>query len=226
MQDSTQIDEASQAAPVPCARWDGFEICFEGYGWALPRPGAMMAGEENGRFADICGDDIQGIADTGWQFLAEPVCFTAVADGKVTACAWAAPMQTEDGGVGCNLSYAVDADHEGRGLAKLLTCLAFLACDQLHPEMDFANIESRADNLPSAALARSLGFLHCPEEDFSMPVAGGNEVDFLCFRIDTGALRAASHQALENRNLHGLLALIRANTPASTTHESNADGTP
>jgi ribosomal protein S18 acetylase RimI-like enzyme len=119
-------------------------------------------------------------------------------------------MRTEEGEVGCNLTYAVDERYEGRSLARLLTCLAFLACDQMHAGMDFANIESRADNAASLALARSLGFMPYAEGDFTMPVAGAAaDVPFRCLRVDRSILRFYAEQTLEKYGLQDLLSLIR-----------------
>jgi len=198
-------------APVLCARYDRFDIYFEGYGWDLPRTSKMMENLEESRYADICGTDIAGMADVGWQFTAEPVCFTAENNrGNVVAIAWAAPMRTEDKRTGCNLTYAVDAQYEGRGLATLLTAIAFLAADQLHPQMRFANIECRTDNKGSIAVAKSLGLARHPEEDFSMPVSGKRKkVAFYCFRKKINKCRQSALRVLEKKNMDELLRLIK-----------------
>lgn len=198
-------------APVLCARHRGFDLWFEGIGWDLPRTDRMMKGRENGRYADICGDDIGAMEGLGWEFIAEPICFTAThGDAAVIASAWVAPMRTEKNEVGCNLTYAVDEAYEGRSLARLLTCLAFLAADQTHAGMTFANIESRTGNLASLALARSLTFTHYPDGDFTMPVAGAaEEAAFQCLRADMDALRHCAYRTLEERGLGALLSLIR-----------------
>ena len=198
--------------PFFCSRYQEFDLWFEGVGWDLPRTDAMMEGLENSRYADICGDDIAAMAGLGWEFIAEPICFTATDDSaRVVAIAWAAPMRTEEGEIGCNLTYAVDERYQGRSLSKLLSCLAFLACDQTYRQMTFANIESRADNLASLALARSLGFVHYPEEDFTMPVAGGGEeVAFHCMRADMTGLRQCAFLVLKEKELHDLRMLIQS----------------
>lgn len=205
------IGEAKTITPFFCSRYQDFELWFEGTGWDLPRTDAMMDGLENTRYADICGEDIGAMVGVGWEFIAEPLCFTATDDSaRVIAIAWAAPMRTEEDEIGCNLTYAVDERYQGRSLSKLLTCLAFLACDQAYPGMTFANIESRAENQASLALARSLGFVHYPEEDFDMPVAGGTkEVAFHCLRADMSTLRPCACLVLKERNLHDLVALIQ-----------------
>lgn len=212
MGNKKKLIRAHPDTPFFCARYQNFELWFEGYGWDLPRTNAMMLGRENTRYADICGDDIGAMAGEGWEFLAEPVCFTAThGNDRVIASAWAAPMRTEEDEVGCNLSFAVDEHYEGRSLARVLSCLAFLASLQVHQGMAFANIESRADNLPSLALARSLSFKPYPEGDFTMPVAGATaEVAFRCLRADRSILLSHAEQTLQEKNLHSLLALIRA----------------
>lgn len=203
MQNENGASSANGETPSFCARHQDFELWFEGMGWDLPRTNAMMAGLESTRYADICGEDIAAMDGVGWEFIAEPACFTATHGGsQVVASAWAAPMRTEENEVGCNLTYAVDERYEGRSLAKLLTCLAFLACDQQHRDMTFANIECRADNRASIALARSLGFDHDPEGDFTMPVAGAeDEVAFYCLRADPDLLRERAFQALRDKGL-------------------------
>ena len=211
MHDITKAGKADHRTPFLCARYQDYALWFEGMGWDLPRTDAMMAGRENTRYADICGEDIAAMEGLGWEFTDEPVCFTATCgcSALVFASAWAAPMRTEDKQAGCNLSYAVDAGHEGRALATLLSCLAFLACDQQHRGLRFANIESRADNLASLALARSLGFAPYPEGDFTMPVAGrADEVPFHCLRAEPEALRLRAHRILQDKGLGRLSALI------------------
>jgi len=76
--------------------------------------------------------------------------------------------------------------------------------------MTFANIESRADNQASIALARSLGFVHDPENDFTMPVAGApDEAAFHCLRADMDVLRQRASQALRKSGLHEVLSLMQ-----------------
>lgn len=215
MQTSSKAREPIPNPPFFCARFEEFDLWFEGFGWDLPRTNAMMAGRENTRYADICGDDIGAMDGVGWAFLADPICFTATAgDDRVVASAWAAPMQTEDREVGCNLAYAVDLQYQGRSLAKLLSCLAFLACEQDHVGMTFANVECRRENRASIALAGSMAFQAYPEGDFTMPVAGRpDEVPFLCLRADMDALRRRAFEALQEKNLTELLVLIQAARP-------------
>ncbi|WP_164931891.1 GNAT family N-acetyltransferase [Janthinobacterium sp. 17J80-10] len=215
--DNVTDGEESSGAPVLCARHEGFDICLEGYDWELSRPDKMMEGLEDSRYADICGTDILAMAGVGWQFIADPVCFTAANQEKeVIASAWAAPMRTEDKHTGCNLTYAVDAKYEGRGLAKLLTAFAFLAADQMHPGMEFGNIECRTDNEGSIALATALGFMRYPEGDFSMPtVSAPKEIAFYGFRMEIDALRRSAHQVLEKKNMLAVLPLIQRTVPAS-----------
>ncbi|MDB5756787.1 MAG: family N-acetyltransferase [Burkholderia sp.] len=215
MQTSSKANKPDPKTPFFCARYKEFDLWFEGIGWELPRTNAMMAGLENTRYADICGDDIGAMDGVGWEFLADPVCFTATTgDGRVVASAWAAPMQTEEKEVGCNLTYAVDAQYQGRSLAKLLSCLAFLACEQSHGGMTFANIECRSENHASIALAGSLAFQPYAEGDFTMPVAGRpDEVPFICLRADMDALRRRAFEALQEKKLTELLLLIQAAHP-------------
>ena len=216
MQTSSRVRKPSLKTPFFCTRYEEFDLWFEGIGWDLRRTNAMMAGRENSRYADICGDDIGAMDGLGWEFLADPVCFTATAgDGRVVASAWVAPMQTEDKEIGCNLTYAVDEQFQGRSLAKLLSCLAFLACEQCHGGMMFANIECRSENAASLALAGALAFQPYPEGDFTMPVAGQpDEVPFLCLRADMDTLRQRAFDTLRAKNLNELLALIETARPA------------
>jgi RimJ/RimL family protein N-acetyltransferase len=211
MRDKKKNRKPDTKTPFFCAQYQQFELWYEGVGWDLKRTDAMMQGRENTRYADICGDDVGAMAGEGWEFIADPVCFTAThGNDRVIASAWAAPMRTEEDEVGCNLTYAVDERYEGRSLARLLACLAFLACDQMHAGMDFANIESRVDNTASLALARSLGFTLFAEGDFTMPVAGAAaEVAFRCLRVDRSILRFHAERTLEKYGLLDLLSLIR-----------------
>lgn len=210
----------TRTTPFFCAAHHDFALWFEGVGWDLPRTDRMMAGQENGRYADICGEDVAAMDGLGWEFIADPVCFTAThGNADVIASAWAAPMRTEENAIGCNLTYAVDQRYGGRSLGKLLACLAFLAADQTHADMTFANIESRTDNHASLALARSLGFAHYADGDFTMPVAGRDtEVPFLCLRAGMDALRERAYRTLREMDLGALESLIRRSRgPVATT---------
>ena len=211
MQNQEDAGQATTEQPFFCARYQDFDLWFEGMGWYLPRTNAMMAGQEDTRYADICGEDIGEMDGIGWEFIAEPVCFTATnSGGKVVASAWAGPMRTEEGEIGCNLTYAVDAQYEGRSLARLLSCLAFLGCDQLHGGMGFANIECRTDNHASIALAQAMTFEHYLEGDFTMPLAGGAGVaEFYCLRTGMDTLRRRAFRILREKDLNELLSLIR-----------------
>lgn len=223
VQNNINVEDGNKGTPVLCAKYDGFDICLEGYGWELSRTDKMMEGLENSRYADICGADIQTMAGVGWQFIADPVCFTAANQERtVIASAWAAPMCTEDKHTGCNLTYAVDKKYEGRGLAKLLTAIAFLAADQMHQEMKFGNIECRSDNEGSIALARSFGFMPYPEGDFLMPTSNATEgIAFYGFRMNIDELRRSAHQTLEKKNMLESLGLIQRNAPILQTQEKN-----
>lgn len=187
--------------PVLIAHYGALDVYFEGESWSLPRTDRMLAPRAETRYADICSEAIQEIADIGWQFTHEPLCFTAATKaGRVVAIGWAAPIRTEEGEIGCNLSYAVEARYEGRGLATLLSAIAFLACAERHPSIRFANIECRADNGRSVGVAQALGLRRYRQGDFSMTeAASGTDIPYLCFRKSTESCRRQAARLLQER---------------------------
>jgi hypothetical protein len=214
---------SQQKNPIFIARYCEFDIFYEGVGFSSARTSQMMGTERNTRYADICGDASgQFTAYVGWRFRSPPLRFVATdRDGTPAAIGWCAPIRTPEQGIGCNLTYAVAARHEGRGLGKLVSAMAFLALYQGRNAGEFVNVQCRADNSASAGVAASFGFAPYLPGYFTMPL-GDRCVSYVGFRLDAERFRVAAEQTIASRGLDDLLLLIRAepSVEAETTAPS------
>lgn len=194
-----QMHLLESMAPVPVGRLDNYQAEFEGRGFRLPRIGKMMVNNETGRFADICGANTPYfIPHVGWVNSGLPVCFTATCQGEVIAAAWCSPIRMRDNRMGCNVTYAVHSAHEGKGLIKPLIGLAFVNLLRQANSITFVNIQTRADNARSVALAMSLGFEHAPIGDFEASIPGLSEpLQYVGFTTSVTAFRAKAESFLD-----------------------------
>lgn len=150
------------------------------------------------RYADICGPEIGSVmAHVGWSALDSPWCVVAIqpGTGEAVAAGWAGPIAIEDGRRGINMTYAVHSDWEGLGLARLASSLAFLQLeknlslkghDAALADLNVVNVQTRAANARSTALARSWGMRRRASRDFSVQMRGPGRpvVDYATFEMD------------------------------------------
>lgn len=110
-------------------------------------------------------------AHCGWEYAPGTEAFSVVAidvSGKPVATAEAAPIRSR-GQQGMNVSYAVAAGWEGRGLAKLCAAYAILGIGG-NTGAGVVNVHLRSGNAASARVAEQLGLVRTPQADFAAPV--------------------------------------------------------
>lgn len=171
-------------ARVALSRYGTFDLPFArdatGMDWAA--------------YADLIGPHAgNALARVGWNYIGGFARVDALVQGtgpephlRVIASGWAGPIRAHDGAIGINISYGVGVHHRGAGLGRVLgycavaECLAHrvLAGETLPT---FVNIQARAANSASVAVARSLGMPSCPEAGFRVPDRG-RWVEYLGFR--------------------------------------------
>lgn len=155
------------------------------------------AGVDWAAYADLIGPNTGAVmARVGWNyagmlarvdaFLPELNASGRPITARMAGSAWAGPIRSKDGSRGINVSYGVGPGHQGAGLGRLLAYCAVAEC-MAHlvlagsPLPTFVNIQARATNAASLALARSLGVPACPEAGFVV-MEDGHQVEYLGFR--------------------------------------------
>ncbi len=195
----SSFTSAFQAPPPPppedIGQFSGLTVFNEGTGYVLPRVQRLLSADR-ARYADVCGEDVHRILYLlDWQATNAPVCVTAVEGNDVVAAAWAGRILTrEDGTPGVNLSFAVDPDFEGRGLATVLTALAFAKCVGRHANLAFANIQTAAANGGAHALAERLAMDRAPEFDRIVPPP--RMKCYVTFRAPLEQVAASCHRVI------------------------------
>lgn len=149
-------------------------------------------------YDDLIGPNIAAVlARVGWRYdgrMARVDAFAPAAAAPVrgepaahiVASSWAGPVQARDGARGINISYGVGVAHRGAGLGRLLAYCAVAECLAYQvlagePIPTFVNIQARAANAPSLAVARSLGLPACESASFTVP-ENGQRIDYVGFR--------------------------------------------
>lgn len=119
-------------------------------------------------FGDFINDEVMPFV--GWSFtggLGTQLCAVEGSMNRVVAIGWALPMTTDGREQGINLTYAVDRDYQGRGLATALTCTAFLMTSEAGCRADFVSAQVLNTNGPSLRVARALGLVESESMNFS-----------------------------------------------------------
>jgi hypothetical protein len=167
--------------PAPLLGWDAgtrLSVHSDDLGLASPHTHGFL-GKSRQRYADINGAGIGSVlSKVGWEFERTPFRGGAFisADNGLTAvgAAWAWTVQDRHERRGCNLSYAIDMQHQGLGLARLVTAAAFIRLME-HPlsmGLDFVNVQTRQDNLRAQQLALALGMHPSASRGFDCTVPG------------------------------------------------------
>ncbi|MDN8617188.1 hypothetical protein [Variovorax ginsengisoli] len=147
-------------------------------------------GASRAAYDDLIGPNIATVmASVGWRYdgaMLRMNALSAIADPRIVASSWAGTIRSSDGARGVNVSYGVGASHRGAGLSRLLAYCAVAECvaHQVlagEPLPTFVNIQARATNAASLAVARSLGVPACPEACFCVPEEG-RQVAYVGFR--------------------------------------------
>ncbi|CAN7769633.1 hypothetical protein LJR290_007456 [Variovorax sp. LjRoot290] len=146
-------------------------------------------------YDDLVGPNIGAVmARVGWRFDGSmmrvdallPVAGSAGSDSLIVASGWGGPIRARDGTRGINVSYGVGAAHRGAELGRMLAycavaeCLAHQALAG-EPIPTFVNIQARATNGASLAVAQSLGVPPCESAAFAVP-ASGKKLAYVGFR--------------------------------------------
>lgn len=149
---------AREPDPQLIAEYGELDLFNEGRGFLLPRVKAMFR-DDPLRYTDLCGEGSRRVLPLlDWGHCGMPYCVTAAQGNVVVGVAWAGRIRRwEDSAFGCNVSFAVRPGFQGRGLATLLAAIAYGQCCNAHPSMEFANLQTRANNLAARGIAEKLG---------------------------------------------------------------------
>ena len=147
-------------------------------------------GASQAAYDDLIGPNIAAVmARVGWRYdgaMLRMNALSATSDPQIVASSWAGTIRSRDGARGINVSYGVGTSQRGAGLSRLLAYCAVAEC-MAHQVLEgaplptFVNIQARATNAASLAVARSLGVPACPEASFSVP-EDGRQVAYVGFR--------------------------------------------
>lgn len=181
--------------PELIGHYAGLAIFNEGAGFVLPRVRQLLQRDAT-RFADVCGTDVHLVLNLlDWRATSAPECVTAADGDIVVAAAWAGGVITREGSrTGANLSFAVAPQYEGRGLATVLTALAYAKCLSIYPTLSFANIQTEASNAGAHSLAGRLDMDRAPEYDRIVPPPKTKV--YFTFRAPASQVAARCHQII------------------------------
>ncbi|WP_027866373.1 GNAT family N-acetyltransferase [Massilia alkalitolerans] len=160
------LDQFLSPSPVHIGRHHDLDLYAEGQGFALARVRDMLAGDIE-RYTDLCGRTVGQIMPLlDWRIHQAPYCVTACRGDQVVAAAWAGTVRSKQtGGLGCNISYGVRPEASGKGLATILSALAYQQCVAGAPDLEFVNVQTEAHNLGARAIASRLALLRAPVFD-------------------------------------------------------------
>ncbi|WP_151638925.1 hypothetical protein [Noviherbaspirillum aerium] len=191
---------ASDPAPVPVGQFDEFPLFLEARRLFSRRTQELVWANTR-RFADVIGPGHDAVNKAGWHTTStSPFCFTASLHGQVVAAAWAMHIRAVEASEGCNLAYALLDHVEGRGLAKLLTAMAFDALFLENPQIEFVNVQSRDSNERASGLARSFGMREIPKKGFgAVRPDSGSMISYRTYRLDAPTFAAAAKVVIAQR---------------------------
>jgi len=160
------LDQFLPPAPVQIGHHKNLTLFAEGQGFALPRVRAMLA-EDTERYSDLCGRTVGLVMPLlDWRIRDMPFCVTACHGEEVVAAAWAGTVTSrETGAIGCNISYGVRPDFSGRGLATILSAIAYQQCAAGASMLEFANVQTEAGNDGAQVVAERLQLARAPAFD-------------------------------------------------------------
>lgn len=160
------LDQLSPPDPVPIGHYLDLALFAEGQAFALPRVRAMLTGDAD-RYSDLCGRTVGLVMPLlDWRGRDLPFCITACHGDEVVAAAWAGTITSRvTGAVGCNVSFGVRPAFAGRGLATILSAIAYQQCTTMEPMVEFVNVQTEAGNDGAQAVADRLGLARAPAFD-------------------------------------------------------------
>lgn len=146
-----------------------------------------------GRYDDINGPSVaQVLPKVGWSYAEIPFAIALLNDEAPVAIGFAAPIFLRQNNSshmneydGINLSYTVHSEHEGRGFGLIASCLVLVEADKRWGQQvkkGFLNIQTRAANVRSNALARVLGAHPSEDASFEVTLDSGVHIAYAGFR--------------------------------------------
>lgn len=160
------LDDFLPPPPILIGHHQGLDLYAEGQGFALPRVRDMLANDQD-RYSDLCGRTVGLIMPLlDWRGQKLPFCVTACIDDQVVATAWAGTITSrETGAQGCNVSFGVHPAFGRRGLATILSAIAYQQCLGDAPDFEFVNVQTEAGNLAARAIAARFDLRRAPTFD-------------------------------------------------------------
>lgn len=160
------LDQFLPPDPVQIGHHLDLILFAEGQGFALPRVRTMLIGDPD-RFSDLCGRTVGLVMPLlDWRGRDLPFCITACHGVEVVAAAWAGTITSRvTGAIGCNVSFGVLQAFTGRGLATILSAIAYQQCTTMKPMLEFVNVQTEAGNGGAQAVADRLGLARAPAFD-------------------------------------------------------------
>lgn len=160
------LDQLQPPPPTLISHYLGLALYAEGQGFALPRVRDMLT-DDLERYSDLCGHTVGLIMPLlDWRGQKLPFCVTACVEDQVVAAGWAGTVTSrETGAQGCNISFGVRPAFAGKGLATILSAIAYLQCLRDAPELEFVNVQTEAGNVGARAIATRLALRRTCEFD-------------------------------------------------------------
>jgi len=160
------LDQFQPPHPILIGHHLGLSIYAEGQGFALPRVREMLS-EDPDRYSDLCGSTVGLVMPLlDWRGQRLPFCVTACIDDQVVAAAWAGTITSrETGAQGCNVSFGVCPEFSGKGLATILSAIAYRQSLADAQYLEFVNVQTEAGNLGARAIATRLELRRAPMFD-------------------------------------------------------------
>lgn len=195
------LDDFLPSPPILLGHHQGLDLFAEGQGFALPRVRDMLAGDPD-RYSDLCGRTVGLVMPLlDWSGQKLPFCVTACIDDQVAAAAWAGTITSrETGAQGCNVSFGLRPAFGGKGLATILTAIAYQLCLDDAPELEFVNVHTEAGNQGARALAASLGLGRA--EMFDRQTRGRAPRLYVAYRATAAVVTARCAEILTTAGVH------------------------
>jgi GNAT superfamily N-acetyltransferase len=195
------LDDFLPPPPILIGHYQGLDFFAEGRGFALPRVRDMLT-EDPDRYSDLCGRTVGLVMPLlDWSGQKLPFCVTACIDDQVAAAAWAGTITSrETGAQGCNVSFGLRPAFGGKGLATILTAIAYQQCLDDAPYLEFVNVHTEAGNQGARALGAKIG-LHRAEM-FDRQTRGRTPRLYVAYRAPAAVVTARCAEILAAAGVH------------------------
>lgn len=195
------LDDLLPPPPILIGHYQGMDLFAEGQGFALPRVRDMLA-EDPDRYSDLCGRTVGLVIPLlDWRGQKLPFCVTACIDEQVAAAAWAGTITSrETGAQGCNVSFGLRPAFGGKGLAAILTAIAYQQCLKDAPHLEFVNVHTEAGNRGARALATKLDLGRA--EMFDRQTRGRAPRLYVAYRAPAAVVTARCAEILVAAGVH------------------------